>query len=50
MNLTLYVWRQKDANDKGRMEQYEAKNISAHMSFLEMLDVVNEDLIEHLKE
>ncbi|HOP07331.1 MAG TPA: succinate dehydrogenase/fumarate reductase iron-sulfur subunit [candidate division Zixibacteria bacterium] len=46
MNLTLYVWRQKDANDKGRMEQYEAKNISAHMSFLEMLDVVNEDLIE----
>ncbi len=44
MNLTLYVWRQKNAKDKGRMEQYEAKNISTHMSFLEMLDVVNEDL------
>ena len=45
MNLTLYVWRQKDAADKGRMEKYEAKDISHHMSFLEMLDVVNEDLI-----
>ncbi|MDF1544251.1 MAG: succinate dehydrogenase/fumarate reductase iron-sulfur subunit [bacterium] len=46
MNLTLYVWRQKNADDKGRMETYAAKNISTHMSFLEMLDVVNEDLIE----
>jgi len=46
MNLTLYVWRQKNADDKGRMEKYDAKNISTHMSFLEMLDVVNEDLIE----
>ncbi len=46
MNLTLYVWRQKNADDKGRMEKYPAKNISSHMSFLEMLDVVNEDLIE----
>ena len=45
MNLTLYVWRQKNAQDKGRMEKYQAKNISTHMSFLEMLDVVNEDLI-----
>jgi succinate dehydrogenase / fumarate reductase iron-sulfur subunit len=44
MNLTLYVWRQKDAGDKGRMEKYEAKDISPDMSFLEMLDVVNEDL------
>ncbi len=44
MNLTLYVWRQKDKNVTGKMEQYEAKNISSHMSFLEMLDVVNEDL------
>jgi len=44
MNLTLYVWRQKNASDKGRMEKYEAKDISTHMSFLEMLDVVNEDL------
>ncbi len=44
MNLTLYVWRQKDARDKGRMEKYEARDINQHMSFLEMLDVVNEDL------
>ncbi|MBU8932647.1 MAG: succinate dehydrogenase/fumarate reductase iron-sulfur subunit [candidate division Zixibacteria bacterium] len=46
MNLTLFVWRQKDAEDKGRMERYEAKEINSHMSFLEMLDVVNEDLTE----
>ncbi len=45
MNLTLYVWRQKNAEDKGHMETYEAKDISTHMSFLEMLDVVNEQLI-----
>jgi succinate dehydrogenase / fumarate reductase iron-sulfur subunit len=45
MNLTLYVWRQKNADDKGHMEKYEAKDISTHMSFLEMLDVVNEQLI-----
>ena len=44
MNLTLYVWRQKNANDKGKFVQYEAKDVSTHMSFLEMLDVVNEDL------
>jgi succinate dehydrogenase / fumarate reductase iron-sulfur subunit len=44
MNLTLYVWRQKNASDKGKMERYDAKDISTHMSFLEMLDVVNEDL------
>jgi len=46
MNLTLFVWRQKDADDKGRLEKYEAKDINHHMSFLEMLDVVNEDLIQ----
>jgi succinate dehydrogenase / fumarate reductase iron-sulfur subunit len=44
MNLTLYVWRQKNAQDKGRMEIYQAKDISPDMSFLEMLDVVNENL------
>lgn len=44
MKLTLFVWRQKNANDKGRMERYEANDVSSHMSFLEMLDVVNEDL------
>lgn len=45
MNLTLYVWRQKNAQEKGHMEKYEANDINPHMSFLEMLDVVNEDLI-----
>jgi succinate dehydrogenase / fumarate reductase iron-sulfur subunit len=45
MNLTLYVWRQKNSADKGRMVRYDAKEISPDMSFLEMLDVVNERLI-----
>ncbi len=44
MNLTLYVWRQKNAQDKGSLERYEAADVSEHMSFLEMLDVVNERL------
>ncbi|HYG33460.1 MAG TPA: succinate dehydrogenase/fumarate reductase iron-sulfur subunit [Clostridia bacterium] len=46
MNLTLKVWRQKDGQAPGRFETYEAKNVLEDMSFLEMLDVVNEDLIE----
>ena len=45
MNLTLHVWRQKHAHDTGHFVSYEAKNISPDMSFLEMLDVVNEGLI-----
>jgi succinate dehydrogenase / fumarate reductase iron-sulfur subunit len=45
MNLTLYVWRQKNSADKGRMVRYDAKDVSPDMSFLEMLDVVNERLI-----
>ncbi len=45
MHLTLHVWRQKSANDKGRLVQYEVDNISSDMSFLEMLDVFNESLI-----
>ena len=44
INLTLKVWRQKSANDKGKLETHEAQNISTDMSFLEMLDVVNEKL------
>ncbi|MGE5177251.1 MAG: succinate dehydrogenase/fumarate reductase iron-sulfur subunit [Hyphomicrobiales bacterium] len=44
MNLTLHVWRQKDANTPGRFVTYAARDISADMSFLEMLDVVNEEL------
>jgi succinate dehydrogenase / fumarate reductase iron-sulfur subunit len=45
MNLTLKVWRQKNTNTKGKFYTYEAKNISQDMSFLEMLDVVNEELV-----
>ncbi|GAB1308649.1 succinate dehydrogenase/fumarate reductase iron-sulfur subunit [Urechidicola sp. KH5] len=45
MNLTLKIWRQKDANDKGRMVDYKVSDISEHMSFLEMLDVLNEQLV-----
>jgi succinate dehydrogenase / fumarate reductase iron-sulfur subunit len=46
VNLTLRVWRQRGPNDAGRFETYEAHDISEDMSFLEMLDVVNERLIE----
>jgi succinate dehydrogenase / fumarate reductase iron-sulfur subunit len=46
MNLTLHVWRQKNGNVKGELVSYPAKDISPDMSFLEMLDVVNEELIE----
>ncbi len=45
MNLTLCVWRQKDARTPGHFVTYEATEISPEMSFLEMLDVVNERLI-----
>src|SRR5438477_11404769 len=45
MNLTLHVWRQPNADEPGRMMTYQANAISEDMSFLEMLDVVNEGLI-----
>src|SRR5881628_3521309 len=45
MNLKLRVWRQKDRNDAGRLVDYDANDINPDMSFLEMLDVVNEDLV-----
>ena len=45
MNLTLKIWRQKNAADKGSFATYQAKNVSEDMSFLEMLDVLNEELI-----
>jgi succinate dehydrogenase / fumarate reductase iron-sulfur subunit len=50
MNLVLHVWRQKGPNERGRFVRYEAPNINDHMSFLEMLDVVNERLIEEGEE
>ena len=46
MNLTLKIWRQKSANDKGKMVEYQVKDIHEDMSFLEMMDVLNEDLIK----
>ena len=45
MNLTLKIWRQKDAQDTGKMVAYNVADISEHMSFLEMLDVLNEQLV-----
>jgi len=45
MNLTLKIWRQKGPNDKGQMVDYNVKDISEHMSFLEMMDVLNEQLV-----
>ena len=45
MNVTLHVWRQAGPSDAGRMVRYEAGDISPDMSFLEMLDVVNERLM-----
>ena len=46
MNLTLRVWRQKNAQTAGRFVEYQAKEITPDMSFLEMLDVINEELIK----
>lgn len=45
MNLTLKIWRQSGPNDKGNMVDYKVTNVNPDMSFLEMLDVLNEDLI-----
>jgi succinate dehydrogenase / fumarate reductase iron-sulfur subunit len=46
MNLKLQVWRQRNTQSDGRFVEYEAKDVSPDMSFLEMLDVVNEDLMD----
>src|SRR5512140_1191714 len=45
MKLTLHVWRQKNSTAPGQFVRYEANDVNTHMSFLEMLDVVNEGLI-----
>jgi succinate dehydrogenase / fumarate reductase, iron-sulfur subunit len=50
MNLTLKVWRQKNSSTPGHFETYDAPDVSPDMSFLEMLDVVNEKLIASGKE
>ena len=50
MNLTLKVWRQKNKDSKGNFETYKVENISSEMSFLEMMDVLNDQLIREGKE
>ncbi len=50
LNLTLKVWRQNGPNDKGRIETYQVSNISTDSSFLEMMDILNEQLIDEGKE
>lgn len=50
MKLTLLVWRQKNPDDAGGFERYTCDRVSEHMSFLEMLDVVNEELLESGRE
>ena len=50
MNLTLKVWRQKNKDDRGQFETYQVKNVSSEMSFLEMFDVLNEELIREGKD
>lgn len=50
LNLTLKVWRQKNRNEKGHFEIYNVQNISTESSFLEMMDVLNEQLINQGQE
>ncbi len=50
INLKLKVWRQKNSQEKGTFEMYDATNISQEMSFLEMFDVLNEELIKDGKD
>jgi succinate dehydrogenase / fumarate reductase iron-sulfur subunit len=50
MNLNLKVWKQRNNKDKGHFETYKVNNISSEMSFLEMFDVLNEQLIAEGKE
>jgi len=50
MNLTLHIWRQKGPKEKGGMVRYDLKDLNPHMSALEMLDVLNEQLIQQGEE
>ncbi len=50
INLTLKIWRQKDASSPGKFETFKLDGVSTHMSFLEMMDVLNEKLIKENKE
>ncbi len=50
MNLSVKVWRQKDNQSAGKFEMYQVKNISSEMSFLEMFDILNEQLLQEGKD
>ncbi len=50
INITVKVWRQKDAKSQGKFESYQLKDISSDSSFLEMMDVLNEQLVNEGKE
>ena len=50
INITLKIWRQKNANAKGSMETYKLDNVSTDSSFLEMLDQLNEQLVNNRQE
>jgi len=50
MNITLKIWRQKSPKDQGKMVDYKVNDISEHMSFLEMMDVLNEQLVANNEE
>ena len=50
LNLTLKVWRQQNSQEKGQMETYQVKDISTDSSFLEMMDILNEQLINEGKD
>ena len=50
LQLTLNIWRQRSSSESGKFETYEADNLNTHMSFLEMLDVLNEKLVAEDKE
>ena len=50
MRLTLHIWRQKGPTDRGGLKTYTLNDVDSHMSFLEMLDVLNQQLIENDEE
>jgi succinate dehydrogenase / fumarate reductase iron-sulfur subunit len=50
LNLTLHIWRQKDSKSAGKLVTYKVREVSTHASFLEMLDILNEQLIERGEE
>ena len=50
INITLKVWKQKNSREKGRFETFKLSNVSTDSSFLEMMDILNEQLINEGKE